>query len=337
MEDSTRPPPTDRVAELLKQNARDEALDVLNTVQQAGEADRKATLRSLRRLAEEHPETVGDISPELAPFLTDDERSIRLTTAKLFVAVGEAEPDAVVPVVSALADRLADEEEFYYVRARVAEALGYVALDRPGEVSDPGILADFRIGLSFDEPEVKEKLAKALEYVALGDPGRLQYQVSKLAGHVDDESELVRYHLCTALVVIGSEYPEQLADAADALRERLSDESPYVRGRAAEALAILAQSGVAVGSIPALDGDDSSVEDGSPFLSERLAFLRRCLDEGERSEAAGVEVGTIESVRASTDDAVEEIITPNGAECSHCGLALPEEGPPMCPRCGAPR
>lgn len=106
--------------------------------------------------------------------VSDDEgRAIRLTTAKLFVALAQSEPPAVLPVVDMRADRLADDEEFYYVRARCAEALGYTAVDSPEEVTNPETLADLRIGLSFDESEVKEKLAKALAYVALGNPGRL--------------------------------------------------------------------------------------------------------------------------------------------------------------------
>jgi hypothetical protein len=56
----------------------------------------------------------------------------------------------VKPVVDALAERLADDEEFYYVRARSAEALGYVAVDSPEGVTDPETLADLRIGLEFD-------------------------------------------------------------------------------------------------------------------------------------------------------------------------------------------
>jgi HEAT repeat protein len=63
------------------------------------------------------------------------------------------------------------EDEFYYVRARCAEALGYIAVETPEAVTDPDILADLRIGLAFDEPEGKEKLAKALAHVALGGPG----------------------------------------------------------------------------------------------------------------------------------------------------------------------
>ncbi|ESP89743.1 HEAT repeat domain-containing protein [Candidatus Halobonum tyrrellensis] len=161
-------------------------------------------------------------------------------TAKLFVTLAQSEPLVVLPAVDDLAGRLADEDEFYYVRARCPEALGYVAVKAPETVTDPDTLADLRIGLEFDEPEVKEKLAKALAYVALGDASRLRHQVSSLAEHLDDDSELVRYHLCTTLVVVGCEHAAKLTSAPEALRERLGDENPYVQGRAAEALGLLA-------------------------------------------------------------------------------------------------
>ncbi|MFB6223166.1 MAG: hypothetical protein ABEH86_05775 [Haloarcula sp.] len=91
---------------------------------------------------------------------------------------------------------------------------------------------------------------------------------------------MVRYHLCTALVVVGCAYPAKLADAEDTLRERLTD---------------------------------------------------------EQSGSAPAGVGTIESVREGTDAVVEEMTSSDEGECRHCGLTLPESGPPMCPRCGAPR
>jgi HEAT repeat protein len=338
MDDSTHPPPSDRLVDLLEQNARKEAIERLDTVQRAPAEDRKATVRSLRRLAEDRAEVVGEICPALTSFLRDEERSVRLTTAKLFVALAEAVPDAVAPVVSPLADRLADEGEFYYVRARAAEALGYVALEHPEAVDDPAILADLRVGLAFDEPEVEEKLSKALEYVALGDPGRLRHQVGSLVGHLDDERELVRYHLSTALVAIGCEHPEKLSAVADALEERLGDESPYVRGRVAEALAVLAQSEAGLDPKPDLEGVDPEDAESPSFLTDCVSLLRRAMQEDDQSNEPTDGLGTIESIRGGTDDVVEKITTPDGGgECQRCGLALPEGGPPMCPRCGAPR
>ena len=297
--------------------------------------DRRAAIRTVRAAAADDPAAMEPLLPAAVAFLTDDERSVRLRTAKLFVTVARASPSAAAGCVDALAERVADETEFYYVRARSAEALGYVALEHPTEVASPELLADLRIGLSFDEPEVKEKLAKALAYVALGDPGRLRHQVDSLADHTDDADELVRYHLCTALVAVGCAHPAALADADDGLRERLADENPYVRGRAAEALALLTGSDEPVEAVPEVTGVDDAT-DAPSFLCDRVAFLRGRLD-GETTERVPDEVGTLEAVRSGTDDVVEEILSPAGdEECPSCGLELPENGPPMCPRCGSP-
>ena len=331
MDDSNRPPPSDRIVDLFEQDALDEAVDCLDTVGEFPTEDRKATVRALRTLVEDRPAMVGEVSPVLTSVLDDSDRAVRLTTAKLFVALAEGAPDAVVSAVPSLANRLADDEEFYYVRARCAEALGYVALEHPEAVTDPEILADFRIGLSFDEPEVKEKLAKALECVALGDPDRLRHQVSSLAEHLDDEAELVRYHLCTTLVAVGSEHPARLAGARPALGARLDDESPYVRGRAAEALGLLGRS-EATDVVPTVDEVDRGEAEAAAFVTERVRFAGR-----DRAAGDSDEVGTVESIRNGTDDVVEAITSPEGdGECPHCGLALPEGGAPMCPRCGAP-
>lgn len=331
MEGSSDPPSIDRVVALLEADANEEARTCLDAIRTATAADRKAALRSLRSLAEDRASMVGALCPSLAPFLEDEERSVRLSTAKLFVATAATEATHVRPVVDALADRLADEDEFYYVRARCAEALGYVALDHPAEVSDSEIIADLRIGLSFDEPEVREKLAKALEYVALGDPGRLRHQVSSLADHLGDENVLVRYHLCTTLVAVGCEHPATLADARAALADRLGDESPYVRGRAAEALGVLARSG-STDSVPTIDDVEPGDGEARSFVTDRVQFARL-----DRSDGDHDGIGAVESIRRGTDEAAEAIRSPDGdGECPHCGLDLPEEGPPMCPRCGAP-
>ena len=325
--------PAERLGALFDRGTDEE---IAASVERFGAADpdaRKRTLQAVREVAERDPSVFAGVATPLATFLTDEERAVRLTVAKLFVTVAASAPGVVLPVVDALAERLADEAEFYYVRARCAEALGYVATDHHDAVTDPGTLAEFRVGLSFDEPEVREKLAKALACVALGDPSRLRHRVASLADHLDDEAELVRYHLCTALVVVGCEHPERLADAAEALRHRLTDENPYVRGRAAEALALLAQVDAGVSPLPELDGADA--DDPPAFLTERVRFARRAVADG-RAATPPDGVGTVASVRDGSDDVVAEMLS-SGEDCPACGFEFPDDGPPMCPRCGAVR
>jgi hypothetical protein len=335
MDDSTHPPPADRIVDLLERNAWDEAIGCLGRIETAPADDRKALFRSLKPVAEGRTALLEPILSALGAFLADDDRSVRLTAAKLFVRVAESRPEAVVPLVDALSDRLADEDEFYYVRARAAEALGYVALEHPEAVASPELLADLRVGLAFDEPEVKEKLAKALEYVALGNPRRLRHQVPKLVDHLDDENDLVRYHLYTTLVAVGVEVPERLVDVGDELVKGLDDEVPQVRGRAAEAFGLLARSEAEDSSIPeSILRARQTADDEDAFVVERVRFA---LDADTPTEELD-HVGTTQGIRETTDDAVDEIRSPSGDDdCPHCGLALPENGPPMCPRCGAPR
>ncbi|WP_049971715.1 HEAT repeat domain-containing protein [Haladaptatus cibarius] len=335
MDDSTHT--TDYFLGLIEQNSHDEAREYVQRVETAPTEERKATVQALRSLADDDPSALKPLVPTLSEFLTDDERSVRLTTAKLLVAIAETEPDAVVPVVSTLGERLADDEEFYYVRARSAEALGYVAREHPETVASPAVVADLHVGLSFDESAVKKKLAKALEHIALGDPTRLKHQVSTLATHLDDESELVRYHLCTVVVVVGCESPESVADATDSLVAQLDDESAHVRGRAVEALGVLARADTEKDSLPAsfFEEFEERQEDDEPFTRHRERFALGAINEVATADEKGDGIGTVEGVRATTSDAVAEI-TASDDECPHCGLALPEQSPPMCPRCGGP-
>lgn len=336
MEDPTQPS-VDRLTTLLAGEEYDEAIASLERVATADADVRKAVLRTLKETAADRPARVSPVLETLSTFLEDDERSIRLTTAKLFVTVARSEPGETTPTVPVLTERLADEEEFYYVRARCAEAIGYVALEHP-EVVSPELLAELRVGLAFEEPEVREKLAKALSYVALGDPNRLTQHVPTLAEHLDDENELVRYHLTTTLVVIGSERPLALEEARDTLRERMDDEEAYVRGRAAEALGLLARAADDGSAIP-VDALRDLADDESSFVAKRARFAgsASASTRDEKWNESDERVGSIDAIRERTDEIVEDIATPDTAgECPHCGLTLPEDGHSMCPRCGVP-
>lgn len=329
MDESDHPPPMKRILRLIDENAYDDAVMCLNQYEVADADDRKNVLHALRNFADDQPTAFTPLLSALTPFLIDEERAIRLTTAKLFVVVAEAEPEAVVPVISSLVDRLTDEDEFYYVRARSAEALGYVALEHPDAVASPEVLAELRIGLLFEKSEVKEKLAKALQYVALGNPRRLRHQVSNLADHLDDDNALVRYHLCTALVVVGCAYPATLVDGQTVIIDRLADENAYVRGRAAEALGLLVRGDIEETSVPAAQLT-ALKDDEERFVAERAHFATSALESGEQPDG----IGTVEAIRETTDDVVEEITSPDG-ECPHCGN-VPLNGLPMCPLCGVP-
>ncbi|NLV15293.1 HEAT repeat domain-containing protein [Haloarcula argentinensis] len=333
MYDQPGTPQNSEIVTLLEQGEEADALTALERLSTAGAADQQACLRSLKAAADDQPELFDGVLTSLTEFLQNSERPTRLTTAKLFVTVSKNTPDSVVPVVPTLAERLADESEFYYVRARCAEALGYVAVDHPDAVVSPEVVADLRIGLEFDKPEVTEKLAKALAHVALGSPDRLRYQVDSLAEHLQADSELVRYHLSTALVVIGSACPERLTDAREALVSCLEDESRYVRGRAAEALGLLAGTD-SMEAFPQAHLERLAMDE--EFVAERAQFALSQYRGAEPAEGfAGI--AARDAIRTQTADIVSEIRTPEGdGRCPHCGLSLPESGPPLCPGCGTP-
>lgn len=333
MDDRTSATPDTELATLLEQGRTADALTALEQLSTADPADQQACLRSLKATADDHPELFDGVLTPLTEFLEAHGRPTRLTTAKLFVAVSEGAPDSVVSVVPTLAERLADESEFYYVRARCAEALGYVAVEHPDAVASPEVVADLRIGLAFDEPEVTEKLAKALAHVALGDPDRLRYQVDSLGDHLQADSELVRYHLSTAIVVIGCARPEQLTDAKAPLVSCLEDESQYVRGRAAEALGLLAGTDPEI-SLPTAQLETLTADD--EFVADRAAFALSQHRSGASGDAA-TGVATIDAIRGHTTDIAAEIRSPDvDGGCPHCGLSLSESGPPLCPGCGTP-
>lgn len=79
---------------------------------------RKRILRTGREGAGEHPRSVEALGDRLSAFLTDQDRAVRLPTAKLFVTLARSDPTAVLSAVDAIAERLADDEAFYHVRGR---------------------------------------------------------------------------------------------------------------------------------------------------------------------------------------------------------------------------
>ena len=72
---------------------------------------RKRTFRAVWNVTEEPSCSFEELAGPLSTFLTDEDRAVRLTTAKLFVTLAQSEPAAVMPAVDALAERLADDEE----------------------------------------------------------------------------------------------------------------------------------------------------------------------------------------------------------------------------------
>lgn len=112
MNEPNQPPTPDHLSELLREGTHEVTVACIERLGAADTDTRKRALRALRDVAAERPRSVEDLIDPLSTFLTDEDRAVRLTTAKLFVTLAQSEPSIVLPAVDVLADRLADEDEW---------------------------------------------------------------------------------------------------------------------------------------------------------------------------------------------------------------------------------
>ena len=78
-------------------------------------------------------------------------------------------------------------------------------------------------------------------------------------------------------------------------------------------------------------------DEAEAFAAERAQFALEEIREGDASADSSDGISTVEAIHGTTQKIVEDITAPDADDaCPHCGFALPESGPPMCPRCGAP-
>lgn len=80
MTDSDQPPPLDRLDELLRAGAHDEALKCLERLGAAETETRKRALRTIRDVAADRPRSMAELVDPISTFLTDEDRAVRLTT-----------------------------------------------------------------------------------------------------------------------------------------------------------------------------------------------------------------------------------------------------------------
>ncbi|WP_247010629.1 HEAT repeat domain-containing protein [Halorientalis litorea] len=131
MDDSARQSSPDRLSTLIETGQFDAASTALDRVRTA---DPETPKKAIRRVTEcgEEGRTVTPLLSSLVGFLGDEQRAVRLTTAKALVTVAEAEPETATDAVSTLADRLADDDESYR-RSRPSAS----GLDPEGEARKP--------------------------------------------------------------------------------------------------------------------------------------------------------------------------------------------------------
>ncbi len=106
-----------------------------------------------------------------------------------------------------------------------------------------------------------------------------------------------------------------------------------MRGRAAEALGLVARA--TDDTQPSVSAIEELADEDDGFVAARARFAATA-DEGDRQWSP--DIGSVDAIREATGDIAEDMTTPDtDGECPHCGLSLPENGPPMCPQCGASR
>lgn len=289
---------------------------LVDDVSDAKPEDRKHCARVLR---DESDTGVGAV-PVIDTLLSDPERSVRLTAVKAVVDIASESPGAVKPLAEKLDDLLYDE--FYFVRGRSAEAVGYIVHEYPDAEGIPSTVGITLFdALSLDESEVRRKVAKAISMVACSRPEDVLPNAKEVFDHADDDDAVVRYHLLTTLVALALRSPSEMEPHASDVEPFLEDENPYVRGRAVEFLGLVD---------PDVLGDLESRE------------YEHRTDEAEEFESLRVEWAfdddgnLVESLHAETDEKVRgvEREASDATLCPNCGEPVPDT--PTCPRCGAP-
>jgi HEAT repeat protein len=259
-------------------------------------------------------------SPAIEALLAAEDRAVRLTATKAIAESAPARPEAVAALAPSLRERL--DDDFYFVRGRAAEALGYVALADPEAIDTTTVLARLLNALSLDRAETRHHVAGALARIALADPRAVRVLTGDIADHLTDDEELVRYHLTTALVAVAAEYPGHCESVTSDIAERLDDDCPQVRGRAAEALGLVGAGEEYAEALEFCSDNDS-------FVAERVRFAL-----GKAGSPDNI--GNLEAIAEATTDIVESITAPDGEGCPHCGETLADGPAPFCPACGAP-
>jgi len=92
MSEPEQPPTPDRLTSLLKEGNHEETVACLDRLGAADAETRKRSLRAVRDIAEEPTYSFDGLVGPLSTFLTDEDRAVRLTTAKLFVTLAQSEP-----------------------------------------------------------------------------------------------------------------------------------------------------------------------------------------------------------------------------------------------------
>lgn len=94
------------VDEALERDDGEEVAALVSDLPSTAVEVRRTCLRSLKAAVADDSSLVKPALPACKAFLEDDEHSVRLMTAKLFVVAAQTDPNAVIPMVPVLVERL---------------------------------------------------------------------------------------------------------------------------------------------------------------------------------------------------------------------------------------
>lgn len=266
---------------------------------------REDAARILAMLAEEFPERLASIAPEIAETLDGTGRSTLLRTLGY---VSEVDPTAVVNSTGTLVTALGDDDsavvrEAVWTLSNVAEAEPAVLEEafphlvdllshEDGEVRRRavGVIADASRSDLADHPGVLDRLLEELEsthhYRTAGRalvevvPTYEDRLVDALFARLETGTPSIREHVGWTLALLASEHPDRLESRRSALLELVaSDDDHQVKNGAAAALAGLATA----------DPDATLLASITSLLEEDDEFTRRygCLALGDVAVTAG--------------------------------------------------
>ncbi|RLM57240.1 hypothetical protein DVK02_05520 [Halobellus sp. Atlit-31R] len=207
-------------------------------------------------------------------------------------------------------------------RTDAAEALSFVAAERPGRVADAVSLV--LLSLQSGDVNVRAFALDTVATLARQSPERVAATtaITNVAQALNDRNEWIRASAAEALGDVGSESPELLEDTgvARALVHRLgSEEFSDARAQMARALGRIAQ------TAPELLGE------------QEVAALERLVDEDDEiEESLRFAVGAVADARAPSNGATSDSQRATAtAFCPACGTEITTDPVPnFCRECG---
>ena len=193
----------------------------LSVVDESGFRVRSAAVQALSTVANA---ASGQVPPQLAALLDDDDSNVREASARALATIGAAAIDHAPKLATLLDD---DDSNVREASARALATIGAAAIDHAPKLAT--LLDD-------DDSNVREASARALATI-----GAAADHAPKLAALLDDDDSNVREASARALATIGA----AAIDHAPKLAALLDDNHHIVREASVQALTSIASSGPA--------------------------------------------------------------------------------------------